>query len=193
MHFSKKIKEDIDSKVSLILNTKSEKVDKFIESIKELPIVPDFVVVSGDITLKGEVEGFKLFNELIIDLIKKRKLPPVDRFIIVPGNHDVKAGVSIKDSSRWENFNKYIGDKFLIPWIVGAAPNYDNMVMMANSAFASRAFRLGGVMHDPNTGERNSLPFLLDRDKKVVFYTFNSSLLSHAQIDDEKISREPLI
>ena len=182
LHFSKKIKEDFDAKVLLPINPRSEKVDKFRECIKELPTVPDFVVVSGDITLKGENDGFKLFNEFVKDLIRKGKLPPVDRFIVVPGNHDVKAGDTMEDSSRWEDFNKSIGSKYLIPWIVGAAPNYDNMVTLVNSVFAGTSSRLGGAVYDSSTGERNSLPFLVDKDKKVIFYAFNSSLLSHTRI-----------
>lgn len=185
LHFSKNIKDDIDSKVPLQINTISEKADKFMESIKELPTVPDFVVVSGDITLKGESDGFKLFNKFIKDLIRQKKLPRADSFIIVPGNHDVGAGDSIKDLSRWEDFNKLIGEDYLIPWIVGAAPNYDNMVTLVDNTLASNDSRLGGVVSDPDTRERNSLPFLLDRDKKVVFYAFNSSLLSHTRITDE--------
>ena len=89
-------------------------------------------MVSGDITTKGERDGFEIFNDIVVDLIKKGKLPSIDKFIIVPGNHDVKAGGSIKDIQRWDNFKRLIGNKYLVPWIVGVDSTYDNMIILVD-------------------------------------------------------------
>lgn len=185
LHFSKNVEEDMDVKVPILLNTKSEKIDKFKEYIKGLPVKPDYVVVSGDITTKGESDGFEIFNEIVVELIKKGRLPSVDKFIIVPGNHDVKAGVSIKDIQRWDNFKRLIGNKYLVPWIVGVDSKYDNMIALVDKIFSDSSPIQGGIVQDLSTGERNSIPFLLDRERKVLFYAFNSSLLSHTKLNDE--------
>lgn len=188
LHFSKNVEEDMDVKVPVLLNTKSEKIDKFKEYIKSLPAKPDYVVVSGDITQKGEIDGFNLFNDFIVDLIKKGKLPPVDRFIIVPGNHDVKAGISINETQRWDDFKRIIGNKYLVPWIVGVDASYDTMTTLIDKILEKDTLIQGGIVQDPDTGERNSIPFLLDKERKVIFYAFNSSLLSHTKINDEMVS-----
>ncbi len=185
LHFSKNVEEDMDVKVPMLLNTRSEKIDRFREYIKDLPDRPDYVVVSGDITTKGEEDGFEIFNEIAVELIKDGKLPSVDKFIIVPGNHDVKAGTSIKDTHRWDGFKKLIGSKYLVPWIVGLDPEYDNMKILVNRVFSNNTLIQGGIVQDLNTGERNSIPFLLDKERKVLFYAFNSSLLSHTKLNDD--------
>lgn len=188
LHFSKNVNDDIDVKVPLQLNTHSEKIDQFAEYIKRLPAKPDYVVVSGDITTKGSSDGFEIFDKIVIDLINKGKLPPVKNFIVVPGNHDVQAGASIEDSRRWDNFKRFIGNKYLVPWIVGIGPTYDEMTDLVDKDLAVSKPVQGGIMQNPSTGENNSIPFLLDREKKVLFYAFNSSLLSHTKIKDEEAS-----
>ena len=185
LHFSSKIEEDIDAKESIEVNTKSEKLDKFKEYIKGLPSKPDYVVVSGDITVKGKADGFRIFNRIIIDLIKKHKLPSVDRFIVVPGNHDVKAGATLSDSKRWDDYKSLIGSKYLIPWLVGIDQNYETMTELIDKEINKKSSVIGGIVSDSDTGERCCIPFLLDEDKKVLFYAFNSSILSQTKIVDD--------
>ncbi len=188
LHFSNNVEEDMDVKVPILLNTKSEKIDKFKEYIKGLPVKPDYVVVSGDITTKGERDGFEIFNDIVVDLIKKGKLPSIDKFIIVPGNHDVKAGGSIKDIQRWDNFKRLIGNKYLVPWIVGVDSTYDNMIILVDKILSDNNPIRGGIVQDLSTGERYSIPFLLDRKRKVLFYAFNSSLLSQTKLNDKVVN-----
>src|SRR5437870_1617847 len=50
----------------------------------------DAVVVSGDITVRNSEDGLKLFEGVLGKL--GSMLPPPERIIIVPGNHDVAWG-----------------------------------------------------------------------------------------------------
>ncbi len=178
------VKEDIDSKEPIPVSP--EKIDKFKESITSLPMRPDYVVVSGDITTAANTDGFEIFNNIIVELISQGCLPSVGKFIIVPGNHDVKSCIAYKEAARWNDYKKMIGNTYLVPWIVNIDSTYGNMKAFIDTELANDNQIQGGIIHDFETGQRNSIPFLLDKDRKIIFYAFNSALLSHIRLENKK-------
>src|SRR6478609_821428 len=65
----------------------------------------DAVIVSGDITVRNQEDGFKLFKDLIESLGSAKPLN--NNVVVIPGNHDVQWGV--KDfKKKYKHFLKYI-------------------------------------------------------------------------------------
>jgi len=62
----------------------------------------DSIVITGDITVKGEPAGFALLEEILDGL--GEALPPRDRILIVPGNHDVVRDSKSSRRERYEGF-----------------------------------------------------------------------------------------
>jgi 3',5'-cyclic AMP phosphodiesterase CpdA len=58
-------------------------------SISRLPRKPDFVIVSGDITIKGDRQGMDDFKAWLFTNIEANNLTSPERIVRVPGNHDV--------------------------------------------------------------------------------------------------------
>lgn len=58
----------------------------------------DAIVVTGDIAEKNNREGYQAFLALIDSLGTSK--PSRDRIMVVPGNHDVKAGLRSRDPNR---------------------------------------------------------------------------------------------
>src|SRR5689334_3656582 len=58
--------------------------------------VLDAIVVTGDIADKGSKEGFDTFLDLL--KVLDEVAPAKDRIVVVPGNHDVRAGLRPGDS-----------------------------------------------------------------------------------------------
>jgi 3',5'-cyclic AMP phosphodiesterase CpdA len=55
---------------------------------------PEIVVVSGDLLDKAQESGVPLALEFLRDLATRLSLPP-ERFVLVPGNHDVSRSADI--------------------------------------------------------------------------------------------------
>jgi len=66
----------------------------------------DAVVVSGDITVANQEEGFEQFEDLLSRLGELR--PINERIVVVPGNHDVTRGTPPSSPEHYEHFLKHI-------------------------------------------------------------------------------------
>jgi len=76
----------------------------------------DAIVMTGDISDKNNEEGYIAFLELLNALGPVR--PPNTRILVLPGNHDVKAGIRPGDPNRYEKFVRHIrGTGYVTPWI----------------------------------------------------------------------------
>ena len=152
-----------EKKLELAINRISEKVD--------------FVVVSGDITHQGNTEGFQKFEALVKKLIRSNKLPSSDKFIIVPGNHDVN-----DISSRWENFINMFNGNFVRPWL----ESFDEEVGVIIQYLKQYLVSAHGSLTIPGKFEHNGrtikVPIYVDSQKQLLIYALNSSVISKTNI-----------
>jgi 3',5'-cyclic AMP phosphodiesterase CpdA len=64
------------------------------------------VVVSGDLTVRNDEEGFKLLQDVLGKL--GQALPPPERIVVVPGNHDVAWRTPASKEARYAAFLKHV-------------------------------------------------------------------------------------
>ena len=110
-----------------------------------------------------------------------------NKFIIVPGNHDVTAASSVKDKNRWVNFKSIIGNTYMTPWIVNGDYDYGAMKRWVDAAMEAAGPLQGGNMINPETRAHISVPFLVDKENKILFYAFNSAFPSQIEIDNKEV------
>jgi 3',5'-cyclic AMP phosphodiesterase CpdA len=127
----------------------------------------DAVVVSGDITIAGDESGFLRFKEVLEDL--GSALPPKDRIVVVPGNHDV---------TWFEQPSTAAHHGFFIPHIHAqdyVTPLLEGVDIRPDSSGA----RMPGVTRSP---------VLVAPDKGVLIIALNSSnasgVLEPTSVDD---------
>lgn len=78
----------------------------------------DAIVATGDIADRNDEGGYPAFLELLESLGSVR--PGPDRTVVVPGNHDVRAGLQPGDPRRYQHFVKFIrGAGFITPLLHG--------------------------------------------------------------------------
>lgn len=181
IHF-KHYNTTIDAKDQLLTINEDNRINQFRDTLNSLDC-PDYVVITGDFTTHGDFEGFKQFNDFIFELIRKKKLPPVHKFIITPGNHDVL------QSNRWDGFLKVLDGKCARPWIRENDINADEMKQELSRYFVNNPKEesfWGSIIHGP-LQTKVIYPFILDVEKRILFYSFNSSIISRTKISiDEK-------
>ena len=103
---------DIRSRYDLYKNTLKSLAKEFKSESKKL----DYLIISGDLTIGNNEDGYKLLEGLMEALGEQRPKPK--KIIIVPGNHDVQRGLKIDDSKRYKLFKKYVIDKgYTVPYI----------------------------------------------------------------------------
>lgn len=128
------------------------------------PIVYDFVIISGDIVHRGQYELSSYFNACILKLIELRKLPSRNRFIVVPGNHDVVIG-----NEKWKIFKQYLDVQFVKP------------LLDVNLKFRNCYFQKVNKMLKRNQRSKfisnSEFPFVIDKNRKILIYAFNSCSL----------------
>lgn len=151
-----------------------------------LPRCPDFVVVSGDVTIAGRPDGWKSYLETMEPLIEEGLLPSAGRFILVPGNHDVRwdspAAPQADEAGRWRPFIDVLGARHPRPWIPAVDPPSDELLAHALRTMDPQQEVWGGVIFEDDVRlfKRRSvaLPFVYDRRLRVLLYAFNSASLS---------------
>lgn len=79
--------------------------------------VLDSIVISGDIAQQGDPRGFALLPEVLGEL--GDKMPPADRVLIVPGNHDVKRGSKPSTPERYAEFCTLAAHGYLLAQMEG--------------------------------------------------------------------------
>ena len=186
LHLGAGSKEDVDWKVYLKEADRVKQAEWLDAFVRALPRCPDYVVVSGDLTIGGRADGFADFTKLVTSLIDGGRFPPVDRILVVPGNHDVtrlKNGRPAAGAERWEAF-KQTTDRHVRPWMLGD-PNPAEVEAEFKRMMMSDTGVWGGVStrHVERTGlqTRTHIPVLFDRERHVLFYAFNSASVAGTQ------------
>ena len=120
---------------------------------------------------------------MLIEAIDKGAVPGFERFIVVPGNHDVLRGTQ-KGSVRlrWNEFMNF-SEKFVRPWIPDADPDIPAMTAAAQTTCLLTSRLWGRVTIPARKTIGGNLPFLLDRDHNILFYAFNSASISGTKVE----------
>src|SRR5262249_11416869 len=146
LHFGPGAQTDVDWKVFLDRAERFSRRERAADFIGQLPRRPDFVIVSGDITIGCSPDGFSEFIAFAEDLIQRGRLPTPDRFVVVPGNHDVKREAPfarLDDRQRWSSFRDTMGTRFVRPWFPSLDPDLDTMLRLIRESF--RETSAGGI------------------------------------------------
>lgn len=89
--------------------------------------VLDSVVVSGDVTDRGDPDGLTRLPDLLSQL--GDVWPGPERTVVVPGNHDVPRGTAPSTPERYDAFVKAIRDNgFVTPYLDGVDVDGDGQV-----------------------------------------------------------------
>jgi 3',5'-cyclic AMP phosphodiesterase CpdA len=89
---------DQQTRLGVIRNSLRALGQALTEANKEL----DSIVITGDVTVKGSPAGFALLDE-VLDCLGAA-LPPRDRILVLPGNHDVVRDSKASSPERYEGF-----------------------------------------------------------------------------------------
>jgi 3',5'-cyclic AMP phosphodiesterase CpdA len=92
--------EDRQRRTSTIRNT----LRQLGRALERAEVALDAIVISGDVTVQGQPNGFDLLPKVLDELATAK--PPNERILIVPGNHDVVWGTKPGMRDRYENFLK---------------------------------------------------------------------------------------
>ena len=169
--------KDEDGKSSIPNAERQRLLDRLSRYLRSLAAKPDFVVISGDITIQGRVEGYQRVRDWLIDLQKKGIIPDLCRIIIVPGNHDVERlkrrsdDETIRFRDFWSSFGKLLPHAYIPGHDPEPDPNIFGNLINKNGLS-------GGIQLCEEHGEtslKSSLPFLIDMDRKLLIYAFNSA------------------
>jgi len=144
--------------------------------VTELSERPDFVVISGDITIRGQTDGLKIFREWLLELIKSGLLPSCERILVVPGNHDVTRQPREPSSrkTQFQSFWDYFGNTFPHCHI----PELDPKINLTPSIDPNLIDIQGGITTVDEFGNlklASSTPFLLSLEHDLLIYGFNSA------------------
>ena len=154
--------------------------------------VPDYVVVSGDISNQNGAEGYAAFLRAYESLVAAKKAPDPTRIIVVPGNHDVQRPKDWHDITpvdewdtppreRWAHFLGAVGDRFVRPWMPTTDADVSALIDLIRGRFTGADETVGGgfeVARKDGVSGRQALPFVFHRSHKTVFYAFNSASVS---------------
>lgn len=138
---------------------------------------PDYVVISGDFTNAGNSQGLQDAFKWISDRIEEGTFPGRERIIVTPGNHDVKWGVEEKPgwhAERYAAFFSTLGRAFPHAYLPDCDPPLDS----DKPTITKKAIH-GGITTKLKLGQPQVLsshPFLLDLERKILLFAFNSSL-----------------
>ncbi|WP_449394730.1 metallophosphoesterase family protein [Devosia riboflavina] len=166
---------DEDGKVHVPKAQRLKQLDRLTDYLKSLP-KPDYVVVSGDITIRGDIGGLETFKAWLAAGIQTEILPPAGRILLVPGNHDVtrRRRASDPDANQFRNFWEAFGKAFPHAHI----PSHDPKPTIPVGSDLTSGGVVGGIVTVSGLGEltlSSSQPFLLDLDHDVLIYGFNSA------------------
>lgn len=143
-----------------------------------LPARPDFVAITGDLTIQGREEGLDIFRTWLQERIKEETLPKYDRFLIVPGNHDVTW--KVKEGPGWHKLRyQFFFNRIAKIFPHAYLPDCDPPLNAAKLRFEKGAKLIGGLTTKTVLDEvvvSKSSPFLLDLNKDILMFGFNSTL-----------------
>lgn len=183
LHYGKDSAEISDTKVLLDGAERVKVINRLERFCRSIHPKPDFVIVSGDITTRGDQQGFENFTEALKKCIESSAFPSARHIVIVPGNHDVDRNISPRSAERWDGFKKRFGLKHVIPWL----PNADRPDVLMRKFLDLDITKLdliggGDVKNDGYEPTSLGLPFVFDKTKGVFIYAFNSAMISGTKI-----------
>jgi len=116
---------DFKTQSSLQQEDKITRLTIYKETLKELKLFLisskqnlDAIIVSGDITIQNDAEGFDLLEDVLNALGNKR--PDNSKILVVPGNHDVTWKVLPSSREKYKNFlEKIRKKKYVTPFLDG--------------------------------------------------------------------------
>jgi 3',5'-cyclic AMP phosphodiesterase CpdA len=169
---------DQDVKYYLPSAARERMIDRLGSYIAALPKKPDFVIVSGDITLRGDRKGLEDVRDWLIAMVKGNLFPSYERIILTPGNHDPTHRVPNgpkEDEERYGNLFAAFGLVFPHAFL----PGWDPTLKANKPDFTATKQFFGGI--EPVTRLDkvellSSYPFLLDLETDILIFAFNSSL-----------------
>ncbi|HEV3074285.1 MAG TPA: metallophosphoesterase [Thermoanaerobaculia bacterium] len=163
--------------------------------LERLDKCPDYVVITGDITNRGDLSGFQQVREWLLTNIERGILPDPKRILITPGNHDVKWGVEKGADwhvKRYEGFWNHFGR--LLPH--SHIPGYDQFADPHKLEVNAESLELIGGMTTKQEQDTitvtSSYPFLLDLEHDILIFAFNSSLACGVYQEGDKIFQSSL-
>jgi hypothetical protein len=145
------------------------------------------VVVTGDVADKNNDGGYQAFKDLM-EAIGSAK-PPNNRIVLLPGNHDVSAGLRPEDLKRYDKFIRFIRSAgYVTPWLSGTdkvrtseaeAHKYlvsldvrSSCSLRASGAFISVSFRMANCRVVPRSSPPSIPLIMCDRVALVQFDMF---------------------
>lgn len=176
--------EDEDQKSHVSGIERSRYIDRLARYLRGLYPRPDYVVITGDFTNRGNEAGFQETRQWLLQQIHEGFLPDPSRFLITPGNHDVAWGIEQSANGwhkeRYKLFWNNFGAMFPHAHINEMDPElrYDRPFIDVPTA-AARPGIIGGLRTRQEGDEiivTESHPFLLDIENEILIFAFNSSL-----------------
>lgn len=162
--------------------------------LRELPSVPDYVIVSGDITIRGNREGMNAFHSWLNDRINEHVLPNKSHILVVPGNHDVKWKVHESPGWHRERYAAF-AEAFIYAFPHAHIPDHDPALNAANVKLNVKGL-LGGIKAslDANGSPHltSSEPFILDLERDLLLFAFNSTLSCGVYLKNDPALSAPL-
>ncbi|SPM26739.1 metallophosphoesterase family protein [Mycobacterium terramassiliense] len=162
--------------------------------LRELPSVPDYVIVSGDITIRGNPEGMNAFHSWLNDRIDEHVLPNKSHILVVPGNHDVKWKVHESPGWHRERYAAF-AQAFIYAFPHAHIPDHDPALNAAKVKLNVKG-PLGGIKAslDANGSPRltSSEPFILDLERDLLLFAFNSTLSCGVYLENDPALSAPL-
>jgi 3',5'-cyclic AMP phosphodiesterase CpdA len=184
--------EDLKDKVPEI--KRKSMLDRLSTYLRELPSVPDYVIVSGDTTNRGNPEGMQAFHLWLNDRIDEHVLPNKSHILVVPGNHDVKW--KVRETPGWhrERYQAF-AEAFIYAFPHAYIPGHDPTLNAAKVKLDGKG-PLGGIKAslDANGSPRlaSSEPFILDFDRDLLIFGFNSTLSCGVYLENDPALSTPL-
>ncbi|GFI08461.1 3',5'-cyclic adenosine monophosphate phosphodiesterase CpdA [Lachnospiraceae bacterium] len=159
---------EIDDKLGVFRNnlmeSKQNYFDILLDYLSNAGITYDFVVISGDIVHRGQYDYSSYFNTCILKLIELKRLPNRNHIIIVPGNHDIVEG-----NDKWKIFEQYLDIQFVKPIMKLNSISRNEYLQKVNNLLRKRK-RSKFISN-------SDFPFIIDKNKKIILYAFNSCSL----------------
>jgi len=161
-----------DAKTTIPKADRRKFVERLGEYLRALSQPPHLVCVTGDITNRGDRDGFADFLTWVEPLIDGGFLPQQERFLITAGNHDVKR-MAKDEQDRFADFYR-LARAFPHAYVPGhdpvlpTVPQFDRTCAVSGGITTRQAFGKVDVL--------SSAPYLYDRDARLFVFAFNSSL-----------------
>lgn len=163
--------------------------------LRALPKVPDYVVITGDLTIAGNPEGLQKVRQWLEEGIADGLLPPADHILVLPGNHDVKWGIPEGDNWNRERFGAFfdaVAHRFPHAHLPGCDPELDARKPQFEGDEWERLGGIDTVLKNGTAVLERSWPFIIDRKRELLFFAFNSAHACGVVLPEDEAITRPL-